>query len=152
MLLPPRSTPRSTREGERHGHEQARRRTQPTHEWQLLLPLFEWPEQERYEQIRPLVLFDASVAERAAEVGTSASTLYRRLDRFAKEGMETLFDAPAAKRNRLPPAVRRLIVDLKAEYPAFNLNEIANVVHACFGTQTGRTARWRACSTRSPCR
>ncbi len=91
---------------------------EPTHEWQLLVPLFEWPEQERYEEIRPLVLFDASVAERAAEVGTSASTLYRRLDRFAEEGMEALFDVPTAKRKRLPPAVRRLIVDLKAEYPA----------------------------------
>jgi hypothetical protein len=58
----------------------------PTHEWELLLTLFEWPEQERYEEIRPLVLFDASVAERAAEVGTSASMLYRRLDRFAEDG------------------------------------------------------------------
>jgi putative transposase len=106
---------------------------EPTHDWQLLLPLFGWPEQERYEEIRPLVLFDASVAERAEEVGTSASTLYRRLDRFAEEGMESLFDAPAAKRRRLPPAVRRLIVDLKAEYPRFNLNEIANVVRAAFG-------------------
>ena len=106
---------------------------EPTHEWELLLPLFEWPEQERYEQIRPLVLFDASVAERAAEVGTSASTLYRRLDRFAEEGMEALFDAPTARRKRLPPSVRRLILDLKAEYPRFNLNEIANVVRAAFG-------------------
>src|ERR687897_61718 len=31
------------------------------------------------------------------------------------------------------PSIRRLIVDLKAEYPPFNLNEIANVVRACFG-------------------
>ncbi|MBA3617701.1 MAG: helix-turn-helix domain-containing protein [Rubrobacteraceae bacterium] len=110
-----------------------RRRIEPTHDWQLLLPLFEWPEQERYEQIRPLMLFDVSVTERAAEMGTSTSTLYRRLARFAEEGLESLFDAPAAKRRRLPPGVRRLIVDLKAEYPAFNLNEIANVVRACFG-------------------
>ncbi len=103
-----------------------RERAQPTHEWELLLPLFEWPEQERYEEIRPLMLFDGSVVRRAAEVGTSASTLYRRLDRFAEDGMESLFDAPATKRRRLPPAVRRLIVDLKTEYPRFNLNEIAN--------------------------
>ncbi len=47
--------------------------------------------------------------------------------------MQSLFGAPQAKRKRLPPAVRRLIVDLKAEHPAFNLNEIANVVRACFG-------------------
>ncbi len=108
---------------------------EPTHDWQLLLPLFGWLEQERYEEIRPLVLFDVSVAERAREVGTSASTLYRRLDRFAEDGMESLFDAPTARRRRLPPAVRRLIVDLKAEHPAFNLNEIANVVRAAFGTK-----------------
>lgn len=105
----------------------------PTHEWELLLPLFEWPEQERYEEIRPMVLFDVAVAERAAEVGVSASTLYRRLDRFGTEGMESLFEAPRAKRKRLPPAIRRLILDLKAEYPAFNPNEIANIVRACFG-------------------
>jgi putative transposase len=110
-----------------------RKGVRPTHEWELLLPLFEWPEQEEYEAIRPLVLFDASVAERAREVGSSASTLYRRLNRFEEEGMEGLFDAPTAKRRKLPPAVRRLILDLKAEYPRFNLNEIANVVHACFG-------------------
>ncbi len=88
-----------------------------------MLPLFEWPEQERYEEIRPLVLFDVAVAERAEKVGISASTLYRRLDRFSEEGMESLFDAPTARRKHLPPAVRRLIVDLKAEYPSFNLNE-----------------------------
>lgn len=69
-----------------------RQGVRPTHDWELLLPLFEWPEQERYEEIRPLVLFDVAVAERAAEVGTSASTLYRRVDRFSKEGMESLFD------------------------------------------------------------
>ena len=110
-----------------------RRRIRPTHEWELLLPLFDWPEQARYEEIRSLVLFDVPVAERAAEIGLSESTLYRRVDRFAEEGMEGLFDAPTARRRRLPPAMRRLIVDLKAEHPAFNLNEIANVVRAAFG-------------------
>jgi putative transposase len=105
----------------------------PTHEWELLLPLFRWPEQENYEAIRPLVLFDASVAERTTEVGVSASTLYRRVGRFEAEGMESLFGSEPAGRHRLPPAIRRLILDLKAEHPAFNLNEIANVVHACFG-------------------
>jgi putative transposase len=105
----------------------------PTHDWELLLPLFEWPEQEDYETIRPLVLFDVTVAERAAEVGVSASTLYRRLNRFEEEGMESLFGAPTARRKRLPPAARRLILDLKAKYPRFNTNEIANVVNACFG-------------------
>jgi hypothetical protein len=49
------------------------------------------------------------------------------MDRFEIEGMESLFDSePAKRRRRLPPAIRRLIVDLKAEYSRLNLNEIAN--------------------------
>ena len=73
MLSLPRRRHGDAQEGERDEREQ------------------EWPEQERYEELRPLVLFDVSVAERAQEVGTSASTLYRRLDGFAEEGMEALF-------------------------------------------------------------
>lgn len=123
----------------------------PTHEWELLLPLFEWPEQERYEEIRPMVLFDVAVAERAAEVGTSASTLYRRLDHFAKDGMESLFDAPAAKHRRLPPAVRRLIVDLKAEIPPSTSTRSPTwCAPASAGNRT--CARWGASWTRSRCR
>ena len=110
-----------------------RGRVRPTHEWDLLVPLFEWPEQERYEQIRPLVLFDVSVAERAEEVGLSQSTLYRKLGGFEAEGMESLFASQTARQRKLPPAIRRLIVDLKAEHPPFNLNEIANVIRGCFG-------------------
>ncbi len=49
--------------------------------------------------------------------------------------MESLFDAPAAKRRRLSPAVRRLIVDLKSEYSRLNLNELANAVRAAFGRE-----------------
>jgi len=110
-----------------------RKRIEPTHEWQELLPLFRWPEQEEYERIRQPVLFGGSVAERAGETGVSERTLRRRMERFEAEGMEGLFAAEKARRRRLPPSIRRLIVDLKAEYPAFNLNEIANVVRACFG-------------------
>ena len=64
-----------------------RRKAEHTEEWERLLPLFEWPEQERYETIRPLVLFGDSVAERAQEVGFSKRMLYRRVDRFEEEGM-----------------------------------------------------------------
>ena len=118
MLLPPASLSAvwGKREGARYGQKQARRR-QTDSRMAAVGAALRVAEQERYEEIRPLVLFDASVAERAQEVGTSASTLYRRLDRFAEEGMESLFDAPTARRKRLPPAIRRLVVDLKAEYP-----------------------------------
>lgn len=47
--------------------------------------------------------------------------------------MESLFGSEHARRKKLPPAIRRLIVDLKAEYPGFNLNEIANAVYVSFG-------------------
>ena len=110
-----------------------RRRVEHTDEWDKLLPLFEWPEQERYEAIRPLVLFGDSVPERAGAVGAYERTLRRRLSRFEAEGMDSLFETEAAKRHQLPPAIRRLVVDLKAEYPGFNPNEIANVVYVCFG-------------------
>jgi transposase len=109
------------------------RKAEHTEEWERLLPLFEWPEQERYETIRPLVLFGDSVAERAQEVGASERTLYRRVDRFQAQGMESLFDTQTAKRRELLPAIRRLIVDLKAEYSALNLNEMANIVYVRFG-------------------
>jgi transposase len=85
------------------------------------------------KEIRPLVLFDVPVAERVAEVGLSESTLYRRMDRFGDEGMESLFGSEHVRRRRLSPAVRRLIVDLKSEHPDLNLNEIANIIRACFG-------------------
>src|SRR5215207_9726407 len=47
--------------------------------------------------------------------------------------MASLFAAPKAKRRVLPPAVRRKIVDLKAEHPPLNLEEIANICARLFG-------------------
>jgi putative transposase len=110
-----------------------RPRIEPTDDWQELLPLCWWPEQVEYERIRHPVLFGSPVDERAEETGVSERTLQRRIESFEKEGMEGLFEAERAMRRRLPPNIRRLIVDLKAEYPPFNLNEIANIVRACFG-------------------
>ncbi len=110
-----------------------RPRVEPTDDWQEILPLCWWPEQVEYERIRHPVLFGSPVNERAEETGVSERTLQRRIERFEKEGMEGLFEAETAKRRRLPPNIRRLIVDLKAEYPPFNFNEIANIVRACFG-------------------
>lgn len=113
-----------------------RPRVEPTDDWQQILPLCWWPEQVEYERIRHPVLFGSSVAKRAEETGVSERTLQRRIQSFETEGMEGLFEAGKAKRRRIPPNIRRLIVDLKAEYPPFNLNEIANVVRACFGRKS----------------
>ena len=96
------------------GKRRRRRRVEPTDDWGQLKLLCERPEQVEYEQIRPLVLFGASVAERAEETGTSERTLYRKSGRFGEEGMESLFGAETARRRRLPSSIRRLVVDLKA--------------------------------------
>ena len=112
------------------GGRRHRRRVEPTEDWGQLKLLCGWPEQVEYEDIRPLVLFGSSVAERAEETGTAERTLYRKADRFEPEGMQSLFASETAKRRRLPPSIRRLIVDLKAEHPPFSLNEIAKMCYA----------------------
>jgi len=114
------------------------RRVEPADDWEQLRLLMRWPEQVRYEEIRPLVLFGSSVAERAGQSGTSERTLYRRTDRFEQEGMESLFDTPRARHRKLPPSLRRLIVDLKAEHPPMGMGEIANVCYVCSGRRPSK--------------
>lgn len=127
-----------------------RPKTEPTDDWELLLPLFEWPEQKAYEELRPLVLFGGSVAERAREIGIPARTMYRRVDRFEKDGMMSLFATdPAAARARrrgLEPAIRRMIVELKAEHPKLNNNEISNIVYVRTGKRLGKHTPGRVLS------
>lgn len=119
-----------------------RRKAQPTDEWQELLPLFEWPEQQAYEELRPLVLFGSSVAERATETGAPERTMYRRIERFERDGMVSLFAAdPAAARARrrgVEPAIRRMIVELKAGHPRLNASEISNIVYVRTGRRLGK--------------
>lgn len=110
-----------------------RLRSEPTEDFQQILPLCWWPEQVEYERIRQPVLFGSSVPERAEETGVSERTLQRRIKSFEEYGIEGFLSADKTRHRKLTPNVRRLIVDLKVEYPPFNLNEIANVVRACFG-------------------
>ena len=120
------------------GGDGRRSRVDPTDDWEQLALLCRWPEQLAYEEIRPLTLFGASVPERARQTGSAERTLYRRVGRFEEEGMESLFGRETARRRRLPPAMRRLVVDLKAEYPGLNPNEIANSVYVRFGRRPDR--------------
>ena len=116
-----------------------RRRVEPTDEWEQIELLCGWPEQRDYELIRPLVLFGAPADGRSEETGVSSGrTLRRRAARFEAEGMDSLFGSEAGRRRRLPPAMRRLIVDLKAEHPGFNPNEIARVCYVRFGRRPAR--------------
>jgi len=117
-----------------------RHRIEPTDDWEQLKALCGWPEQVSYEEIRPLILFGSSVAERTEQTGTAERTLYRRVNRFEAEGMYSLFSTERAKPKRLAPAIRRFIVDLKAEHPSMRLNEVANVCYVRFGRRPdGRT-------------
>src|SRR5215204_2980732 len=136
--------PRSWRgDGRMSRRSRRRRRVEPTDDWEQLLLLTRWPEQVRYELIRPVVLVGESAAERARETeAASERTLRRKIGRFEAEGMESLFDAEPAKRRELPPAIRRLVVDLKAEYPHLNTNEIAGICYVRFGRRPDvRTVR-----------
>jgi hypothetical protein len=135
------------------GTKRRRGRIEPTDEWEQIELLCGWPEQREYELIRPLVLFGSPAAERALETSAASErTLQRRAARFDAEGMESLFGSEHARRTKLPPAIRRRIVDLKAEYPSFNLNEIANAVYVCFGRRPETTRASGVSSRRSPCR
>lgn len=58
-----------------------RKRFEPTDDWEQLELLCAWPEQVRYELIRPMALFGASAAERSRQTGAASErTLYRRME------------------------------------------------------------------------
>ena len=112
-----------------------RRRCQPTDESDQLRLLVASPAQETYELLRPVVLFGQTARSRAREAGVPERSLRRKVARFEARGMRSLFEgepdpAPAPRsddRRVLPAAVRRAIVELKAEYPPLGLREIARI-------------------------
>jgi putative transposase len=114
-----------------------RERRARTHDWQAIQQQTLWPEQEAYERLRPIVLFGETAASRAKETGVSERTLHYQADLFERFGMVSLFPKAAASPSdpgqRLPPEMRQLIVDLKAEHPAFRPHEIARICYVRFG-------------------
>lgn len=110
-----------------------RQRIEATDDWQQLQLLAPFPEQRAYELLRPVVLFGHSPAARARQTGTPERTLYRQAARFAKEGMTSLFAPAKVERHRtLPERIRRHILTLKAEHPAFSPHEIARICQIRF--------------------
>ena len=106
----------------------ARPRVAPTEDWGQIRCLAAFPEQRAYEQLRPVVLFGRPVEERARETATAERTLYRRVARFAAEGLASLFPPPKVeKHRRLPAKIRAAIRAPKAEHPAFRAGEIADI-------------------------
>ncbi len=114
-----------------------------TDDWAELQLRLKWPEQVEYERIRPPLLFDGSVAERARQTGTPQTTLRRRITGFESEGMRSLFETEQVEyRSTLDPEVRRLILDLKTEYHPMRDNEIATICYVRTGERPhGRTVR-----------
>lgn len=114
-------------------------RHEPTHEWQQLRPLLKDPTQLTYEIIRPVILGWETPKERSAETGMPQRTIYYKANLFDQAGMSGLLPPepppaiPKLDKRSLPPPMRQAIVDLKAEYPAFTLHEIATICYAQFG-------------------
>src|SRR5579862_2159891 len=98
-----------------------RNRRERTDEWASIKQWTLWPEQELYEQIRPLILFHETAGERAKEIDIPQRTLARKADAFEKLGMQSLFASEEHGGARessktLPPEIRQLIIDLHYEH------------------------------------
>jgi len=90
-----------------------RNRRERTDEWASIKQWTLWPEQELYEQIRPLVLFHETAGERAKEIDVPQRTLSRKAQAFEQYGMQSLFSlgeqGGARETSRiLPPEIRKL--------------------------------------------
>ena len=70
-----------------------RSRRERTDEWASNKQWTLWPEQELYEQIRPIILFGQTPGERAKEMNAAQRTLSRKADEFERYGMQSLFDS-----------------------------------------------------------
>jgi len=115
-----------------------RPRRERTEDWQKIQQYTLWPEQKVYELLRPIVLFNENTSERAHETGAAERTLSRKSTQFEEQGMASLFQKEPADRGEntarsLPPDMRQLIVDLKAEHPGFRSHEIATICFLRFG-------------------
>src|SRR6266571_4020394 len=122
----------SERQGEMPSPKRSRR--ERTDEWQSIKQWTLWPEQELYEQIRPILLFGETAGERAKETGAAPRTLSRKANEFERYGMASLFSSGEQGGARetsksLPPEIRQLIVDLHAELPTMSWREIAEVCY-----------------------
>jgi transposase len=112
-----------------------RERVPPSEEWAELEPRLQWPEQVKYELIRPPILHDMSVAERSRQTGASESKLRRRITSFESHGMRGLLEPEQVEEHsQLDPEVRGLIVNLNSEYPPMRPNEIGTICYV----RTGR--------------
>jgi hypothetical protein len=99
----------------------------PTEVWSQLELLCQDPVQRTYE------LFGQPTAERAEQTGVAERTLFRAVERFDHQGMPGLLpEARVGQRGRIPPVLRRVILELRAEYAGLSPHEIARICYARF--------------------
>jgi transposase len=115
-----------------------RPRRERTDEWAPIKQWTLWPEQELYEQIRPVVLFGETAGERAKEIDVPQRTLARKANEFERYGMQSLFSSEEQGGARetsktLPPEIRQLVIDLHAEAPFMSWREIAEICYIQYG-------------------
>jgi hypothetical protein len=75
---------------------------------------------------------------RATSSGSSERVLYRKVARFEVEGVDSLFAAESSKRRGLPPAIRCLVVDPKAEHPPMRPHEISTIPSSWVSRRSGK--------------
>jgi putative transposase len=115
-----------------------RNRRERTDEWASIQQWTLWPEQELYEEIRPIILFHETAGERAKEIGVPQRTLSRKADAFEHDGMQSLFSSGEQGGERetgktLPASICQLIVNLHAELPTMSWREIADICFIQYG-------------------
>jgi len=95
--------------------------------------------QQRYEVIRPLILFeDRTATQRAQETQLHPETVRTLARRFHQQGMLGLLPAdhavvPQGRARRVPDTVRQEIDRLKGLYAGFHYRELARIVFCKLG-------------------
>jgi hypothetical protein len=118
-------------------------RHEPTEDWQQLSLLLKDPAQISYEIIRPVILFGVSPKVHAEETSIARRTIYYKANLFDKAGMASLLPpeppppVPRLDKGALLPPMRQALVDLKAEYPALTIHELATICYVQFGRRPG---------------
>jgi transposase len=137
-----RSSVVSERQGEMPDPNRTRRES--TDEWSQVKQGILWPEQEWYESIRPLVLFQEIAGKRARAIDVLRRTLARKADACETLGMQSLFPSGEQGGARetgktLPPEIHQLMVELHAEWSTMSWREIAEVCSIRSGRRSHHT-------------
>jgi putative transposase len=130
-------------------------RREHTDEWASIKQWMLWPEQELYEQIRPIILYGQTAGERAKEINAAQRTLSRKADEFEQYGIQSLFSSQEPREQvetsrTLLPEMRQLISDLHAELPTMSWREIAEVCYICYGRKPSHNSVKQVIATGPP--